>query len=42
MKSIQINGVNRDAFGKKGAKNIRREGRIPVILYGGENEPVHF
>ena len=42
MISIQNNGVNRDAFGKKGAKNIRREGRIPVILYGGENEPVHF
>lgn len=42
MKSIQINGAKRDAFGKKGSKDVRREGRIPVVLYGGENAPVHF
>lgn len=42
MKSIQIKGQKRDAFGKKSTKDIRREDRIPVILYGGEAEPVHF
>jgi large subunit ribosomal protein L25 len=42
MKTIQIKGVKRDMFGKKGSKDIRREGLIPVVIYGGKDEPVHF
>ncbi len=42
MKTIQIKGVKRDSFGKKGSKDIRREGMIPAIIYGGTAEPVHF
>lgn len=42
MKSIQVKGEKRDNFGKKGTKDVRREGRIPIVIYGGEAEPVHF
>lgn len=42
MKSIKITGAKRESFGKKGSKDVRREGRIPAILYGGEAQPVHF
>lgn len=42
MKTIQLEGSKRDAFGKKGTKNVRREGSIPCVIYGGEGEPVHF
>ena len=35
MKTIQIETVKRDAFGKKAGKAVRREGLIPCILYGG-------
>ncbi len=42
MKTIQIKGVNRDNFGKKGSKDIRREGQIPAVIYGGKDEPIHF
>ena len=41
MKTIQINAVKRDQFGKKAAKAIRREGMIPCVLYGG-GETVAF
>ena len=42
MKTIQVKGVKRTDFGKKGSKDIRREDRIPAILYGGKGEPIHF
>lgn len=42
MKTIQIKGEKRSGFGKKSSKDVRREGRIPAILYGGKGEPVHF
>lgn len=42
MKTIQIKGVNRANFGKKGSKDVRREGQIPAVIYGGKDEPVHF
>lgn len=42
MKTIQIKGAIRADFGKKGSKDVRREGRIPVIIYGGDAEPIHF
>lgn len=38
MKTIQINGTARNEFGKKAAKLLRKEGKVPCIVYGiGEN-----
>lgn len=42
MKTIQLSGKKRDVFGKKSAKDVRREELIPCVMYGGEGEPVHF
>ena len=42
MQTIQIKGVKRDNFGKKGAKDIRREGLIPCVIYGNGGESIHF
>lgn len=41
MKSIAIEGTAREIGGKKLAKKIRREGQVPCVMYGGENN-VHF
>ncbi len=41
MKSIEIKGLKREAFGKKETKNSRKEGLIPCAIYGG-GETVHF
>ena len=41
MKSIEIAGNLRTDLGKKYAKNARREGIVPCVIYGGENN-VHF
>ncbi|MDE7070081.1 MAG: 50S ribosomal protein L25/general stress protein Ctc [Alistipes sp.] len=41
MKTIQINAVKRNEYGKKAAKAVRREGLIPAVLYGG-GETVSF
>lgn len=34
MKTIQIDAVKRDLYGKKAAKAVRREGLIPSVVYG--------
>lgn len=41
MKSITIEGTKRAAVGQKAAKQTRREGCVPCVLYGG-TENVHF
>lgn len=41
MNSIAINGQARTELGKKGAKAVRKEGKIPCVLYGGE-KVIHF
>jgi len=41
MKSITINGSQRESVGKKSTKALRNAGQVPCVLYGGEN-PVHF
>lgn len=41
MKNLQLSGSLRTEFGKKFAKQIRKEEKVPCILYGGE-EVVHF
>ncbi|MBO5805508.1 MAG: 50S ribosomal protein L25 [Tidjanibacter sp.] len=42
MQVIQIKGVKREQFGKKSAKDIRRENLIPCVLYGNGGETIHF
>ena len=42
MQTIQIKGVKREQFGKKGAKDIRRENLIPCVIYGNGGETIHF
>lgn len=40
MKTLQIQAVKRDLYGKKAAKAVRREGLIPCVLNGaGESIP---
>jgi len=41
MKSITINGSQRESVGKKDAKALRNAGQVPCVLYGGD-KPVHF
>jgi len=41
MKSIEIKGTLRKEVGKKSSRDLRKEGRVPCVLYGGENV-IHF
>ncbi|MBB6461339.1 50S ribosomal protein L25/general stress protein Ctc [Flammeovirga kamogawensis] len=41
MKTVEIVGYKREALGKKSAKDLRKEGLAPCVVYGGE-EPIHF
>ena len=41
MKSITINGSQRESVGKKATKALRNAGKVPCVLYGGK-EAVHF
>lgn len=41
MKSVAINGTVRTTLGTKFAKQLRREGQVPCVVYGGD-QPVHF
>ena len=41
MKSITINGSKRESVGKKASKYLRNAGKVPCVIYGGD-EPVHF
>ena len=41
METIQMVGFLRKETGKKGAKALRRDSKVPCVLYGGE-ENVHF
>ena len=41
MKSISINGSQRESVGKKATKALRNAGQVPCVLYGGD-KPVHF
>ncbi|NNC48954.1 MAG: 50S ribosomal protein L25/general stress protein Ctc [Flaviramulus sp.] len=41
MKSITINGSQRESVGKKATKAIRNAGQVPCVLYGGD-KPLHF
>lgn len=41
MKVFEINGTKREKVGKRATKDLRKEERVPCILYGGE-ENIHF
>lgn len=41
MKSLEIIGYKRANLGKKAAKDLRLEGYVPCVMYGGE-EQIHF
>jgi len=41
MKSITINGSQRESVGKKSTKALRNAGQVPCVLYGGD-QPLHF
>lgn len=41
MKSITINGSERENVGKAAVRAVRDAGMVPCVLYGGK-QPVHF
>jgi len=41
MKSITINGSQRESVGKSSTKALRNAGQVPCVLYGGD-KPLHF
>ena len=41
MKTMEINGHLRDGLGSKEARSLRREGQVPCVIYGGEQN-IHF
>ena len=41
MKTVSLSGSIRENVGKKDATELRRQGNIPCVLYGGE-EQIHF
>jgi large subunit ribosomal protein L25 len=41
MKSIAISGSPRENVGKRDAKELRYQGLVPAVLYGGKNQ-IHF
>lgn len=41
MKSITIEGSQRESVGKAATKALRNAGKVPCVLYGGD-KPLHF
>lgn len=41
MKSIAMSGSPRENVGKRDAKELRYQGLVPAVLYGGKNQ-IHF
>jgi large subunit ribosomal protein L25 len=41
MKTVSLSGTPRAYVGKKDAKNLRRQGKVPCVIYGGK-EQKHF
>ncbi len=42
MKTIELKGVERKAFGSKSTKAVRRAGLVPAVIYGGTEGEAHF
>ncbi|ETJ06417.1 MAG: 50S ribosomal protein L25, partial [Actinomyces urogenitalis DORA_12] len=41
-KAITLKGTDRTNFGKGSARQARRNGQVPVVVYGHGTEPRHF
>jgi len=41
MKSVKITGTRRSELGKKATRQLRSEGQVPCVIYGG-TETIHF
>lgn len=41
MKSVKIEGKSRSDYGKKATRQLRSEGNVPAVIYGG-TETIHF
>jgi large subunit ribosomal protein L25 len=41
MKTLSLSGSARQNVGRKGANELRRQERVPAVLYGGEKQ-THF
>jgi large subunit ribosomal protein L25 len=41
MKTINIQGTLRSDFGKKATRQVRSEGHVPCVIYGGD-KAIHF
>jgi len=42
MNDFELIGEERSSSGTGDARRLRREGKVPAILYGGESEPLRF
>ena len=42
MSEVRISAESRDKFGKGAAGQLRRDGKIPAVLYGHKEEAVHL
>ncbi|MEV5874458.1 50S ribosomal protein L25/general stress protein Ctc [Streptomyces sp. NPDC052101] len=42
MSEVKLAAETRSEFGKGAARRIRRENKVPVVLYGHGTEPVHL
>ncbi len=38
MKRVSLSGSKRENVGKKDAKGLRKQGKVPCVLYGGEDQ----
>lgn len=41
MKSVKIEGKSRSEHGKRVTRQLRSEGEVPAVIYGGD-QPIHF
>ena len=41
MSDLKISAETRTEFGKGAARRLRREGKIPAVLYGHGSDPIH-
>lgn len=41
MKTLEIQGTLRQELGKKGSRDLRKQGFVPCVMYGGETN-IHF
>lgn len=42
MSKVEISAKSRETFGKGSARQLRRDGRIPAVIYGGEDPVRHI